>query len=298
MDAAAIARRTDGITRRFAPSTLRVIAGLMWLSNVVWKVPTEFGQFADGCGGLCGYVGAGSEHPVTPVTGWMFEHLIGPYLSAFGWATVFIEVGLAATLLAGRFVRVAAVVGMVQSVAIGLAVANAPGEWYFAYVLMVALLLAVLVEAPRMHPTRARTAAVVTAAYGLIVIAGHAEAGFGGDRNTTWTLFRQSNHIPDEFGRNVFTGSIALGGAFILIAAAAWLIAGTEPRVRRVVGWALVGLAGALLLTYRDDGLAFGLGSTSVSAAVVAALGLTLTADRSGASDGRDDPDATAQVDT
>jgi len=109
MDTAVLTRRTDAIARRFAPNTLRVIAGLLWLSNAAWKVPTGFGRSAEGCGALCGYVAAGSEHRVTPVTGWMFEHLIGPHLSVFGWVTVFVEVGLAVTLLAGRFVRVAAI---------------------------------------------------------------------------------------------------------------------------------------------------------------------------------------------
>jgi len=297
MDTATLTRRTDAITRQFAPNTLRVIAGLLWLSNVAWKVPTGFGRSADGCGALCGYVAAGSEHPVTPVTGWMFEHLIGPHLSVFGWVTVFVEVGLAVTLLAGRFVRVAAIVGLVQSVAIGLAVANAPNEWYLAYVLMVALHLAVLVDAPAMRPTRARIMAAVTMVYGLVVATSHVEAGLGGDANSTWTLFRGFNHIPDEFGRNIFPGSIALGALFVFVGAAAWLIARTEPRIRRLAGWALVGAAALLLLTYRESGLIFGLGSTSVTSGVLATLGLTLTVADSGRSGGGDDPDGATQLD-
>lgn len=104
------------------------------------------------------------------------------------------------------------------------------------------------------------------------------------------------NPIPDEFGRNIFPGSIALGALFVLVGGGAWMLGRTEPRFRRILGWALVGAAAMLLLTYRDRGLSFGLGSTSVTAGIVATLGLTLTVGDSARSGGRDDPDGSAQL--
>lgn len=132
---------------------LRVIAGLLWLSNVSWKIPPDFGDTAGGCRGLCGYVAAGADNPVLPGSSWLFDSVVGPNLVLFGWLTLFVEAGLAACLLSGRFIRVAAVVGILQSFAIGLAVANAEGEWYWSYGLMVALHLAILALAPATRRT-------------------------------------------------------------------------------------------------------------------------------------------------
>jgi hypothetical protein len=53
--------------------------------------------------------------------------------------------------------------------AIGLAVANAPNEWYWAYLLMFGLSVAVIVEAPRVRAPSPRTTAVVVAVYGLAI---------------------------------------------------------------------------------------------------------------------------------
>lgn len=129
------------------PLVLRVSAGLLWLSNVSWKVPPNFGETDEGCSGLCGFVEHGIEDPVAPGYPWLLENVVQPNLSLFGWSVVFLEFLLAALLLSGTFTRFAALLGMVQSAAIGLSVANAPGEWYWAYVLMVVLHLAVFATA-------------------------------------------------------------------------------------------------------------------------------------------------------
>ncbi|MEO7555418.1 MAG: TQO small subunit DoxD [Acidimicrobiales bacterium] len=127
---------------RALPVVLRVMAGLLWLSNVDWKVPPEFGKSGGECGGLCGFVQAGADHG-PPGWSWLMAHVVLPNLTAFGYATLLIEVALAVLLLSGTLTRGAALAGAAQSLVIGLSVANAPGEWYWSYVLMVALHLAV-----------------------------------------------------------------------------------------------------------------------------------------------------------
>ncbi|MCE7882287.1 MAG: hypothetical protein DYH08_00190 [Actinobacteria bacterium ATB1] len=68
--------------------------------------------------------------------------------------------------IAGRWLRVAAVLGIAQTLAILLSAGNAEGEWYWSYILMVALHFSLLVLAPAMSPTSARVMAVVTISYG------------------------------------------------------------------------------------------------------------------------------------
>ncbi len=267
--------RIDREVTRWGPTTLRIVAALLWLSNVSWKIPPDFGEVGDRCSGLCSYINAGVENPVLPGSSWIFEQVVQPQLGVFGYLVLFTEAALAAMLLSGRFLRVAAVVGMVQSAGIGLAVANAEGEWYWSYGLMIALHLAILISAPVLRPTAARVMAGVTVGYGVVVALAHLSGGITGDGS--FTLFEQSNDFPGDFGRNVFPGSIGLGLVFVAVGVGLWFLGDAPVATRRAVGWAIVALAGLLLATYGTDGLLIRMGSRATSAAVLAAAGLCLT---------------------
>jgi thiosulfate dehydrogenase (quinone) large subunit len=266
-----MADRIDAVTTRFGPATVRWILGLMWLSNVNWKVPTEFGA-------LRNFVQEGIDHPVVPGSAWVLEEVVLSQISAFGWITLFVEVGVAAALLAGRFVRVAAVVSAVQAVGIGLSVANAPNEWYWAYLLMIGLSLAVLTLAPGDRPHSPRLMGAVVAVYGVVVAVTNADAGFAGNDNASRSLFTGRNDIPDEFGVSMFPGSVLLGLVFVAVGVGSWLLASAAPQVRRALGWGAVVASALLLLTYRaaPDDLVIGLGSRAVHCGILAALGLSL----------------------
>jgi hypothetical protein len=282
--AESITAEVDRVAGRAGPVAVRWLLGLLWLSNAGWKVPPDFAS-------LRRFTEAGVDHPVLPGSAWVFEQIVLPRLSFFGWITLFVELGLAVALLSGRYLRVAAVVSVAQSFAIGLAVANAPDEWYWAYLLMIGLSIAVLVQAPRMRPASPRGLGVVTAVYGAVVILNNIEAGLGGDDNRTRTLFTGSNDIPDEFGNAIFPGSIVLGLTFIALAIGVWLLAGAGAVVRRAAGAAAIVVAAAMLLTYRStpNELIIGLGSRPVHCGVLAILGLALLPLRS--------PDAHADAD-
>jgi hypothetical protein len=285
VDPSPLRERVDALSARLLPTTIVWIAGLLWLSSVNWKVPPRFGESAERCSGLCGFVQAGIDHPVVPGSGWVLDNIVQPQLGLFGWITLVAEVGLAVLLVSRRYLRTAAVLGVAQSLAIGLTVANAPDEWYWAYLLMVGLHLAVLAFAPMLRPTSVPAMAVLVATYGVIVAVAHAGAGFTGGGNDPWTLFTGDNDIPDEFGRGTFRGSIALGLLFVAVGAVTWGLARVDRRTRTSSGYLFVLVGAVLLLTYRADGLVIGLGSAAVSAAVLAAAGLALTAPTPGDAD-------------
>lgn len=261
----------DRIATRYGPTVVRWFLGLMWLSNVNWKVPTEFGA-------LAGYSRAGVDHPVVPGSAWVFENIVLEQIAIFGWLTLFVEVGVAAALLSGRYLRTAAVVSAAQAIGIGLAVANAPNEWYWAYLLMMGLSVAVLVQAPRDRGQSPASMGGIVMAYGVVVAITNAGAGFLGNDNTSRTLFTGSNDIPDEFGVSMFPGSIALGLVFVVLGAGVWALGRASDGARRIAGWSTVAVAAVLLVTYRaaPDTLIIGLGSRAVHCGVLAALGLSL----------------------
>ena len=65
---------------------VRILAGLMWLANLHWKVPTDFGE--NNGGGLYKYVAAGAQNaPLAPYR-WALRELVLPNFQAFGWFSI------------------------------------------------------------------------------------------------------------------------------------------------------------------------------------------------------------------
>ena len=159
-----------------------------------------------------------------------------------------------------------------MSFSIGLAVANAENEWFWSYILMMVLHVAILVTTPAERPQSARTMSVVTIGYGVAVGINHLGAGLGGTGD--WVLFSQQNDFPGELGRGSLPGSIAIG--LVAIGIAGWFVAAGSTRLRTIVGWATVAVASALTLTYEPGGLIIGLSSRPGNMAILAALGLAL----------------------
>ena len=272
---ASITAKTDAIVARYAPNVVRWMAGLLWLSNVSWKVPTAFGRSDRGCGGLCGYVNDGIEHPVFPGSGALFENLVEPNLAAFGWLTLFIEGSLAAMLLAGVFVRFAGALGIAQSLGIMASVANTDGEWYWSYLLMAGLHVAVLFIAANSRPLSLRAISIGVATYGAFVSLTHIGEGLTG---TSFTFFDDGDKFPGDFWKNVFPGSVALGIVFVALGIVLYVARAAVASRANFVGAGCVAIASVLLFSYDSDGLGIGLGSRASTAAVVAAAGLALLA--------------------
>lgn len=125
--------------RGYAIGGVRILAGLMWLANLHWKVPTDFGQ-SNG-GGLYKYVAAGAENAPFGPYRWALKELVLPNFQAFGWFTLISETVVAALLLIGYRSRVVALVGAAMAAPIGLSVLYYPNadEWAWSYLMMIGL---------------------------------------------------------------------------------------------------------------------------------------------------------------
>jgi uncharacterized membrane protein YphA (DoxX/SURF4 family) len=130
--------RASGI----ALAVLRILAGLLWLAHVWWKVPPDFGE--NRRTGLWFWTHLAVDHPVFPPYSWLVEHLVLPNFTVFGWLVLVVETLLPVLLLTGTAVRLAALIGIGQSLAIGLSVAEAPNEWPWAYAMMIGIHLVLL----------------------------------------------------------------------------------------------------------------------------------------------------------
>jgi len=116
---------------------VRIVAGLLWLANLEWKRPPDFGR--DLKNGLYKYVDGAVAHRVFPPWSWIVEHIVLKQYRLFGWTTLLLESALAALLLLGLWTRPVALLGALNSLVIGLSVLYYPNEWPWSYYLMIAL---------------------------------------------------------------------------------------------------------------------------------------------------------------
>lgn len=125
----------DSRLSRGGIAALRIGLAFLWIQNVAWKEPPDFGKA--GNKGLYHFTRFAVDKPVLPPYAWFVEHVVLPNFTFFGWLTLLTEAALGAFLLIGLATRFWAVVGVVQSLAITLAVLNAPNEWHWSYYLMI-----------------------------------------------------------------------------------------------------------------------------------------------------------------
>lgn len=135
-------------TDRFSRATMagvRILLGLMWLQNVGWKLPPDFGREANR--GLYKFVSFAVTHEVFAPYAWVVREMVLPNFILFGWMVLLAEASLGAFLLLGLNTRLWALIGVAQSVVIALSVLNAPDEWSWSYYLMIGAHIAIFATA-------------------------------------------------------------------------------------------------------------------------------------------------------
>jgi thiosulfate dehydrogenase [quinone] large subunit len=134
--AAPVAALEDSRVSRLLVAAVRVAVALLWIQNVYWKVPPDFGKRrgAD----LYRFTKDAVDHPVFAPYAWLVKHVVLPNFTFFGWMTLAAEASIGAFLLIGLATRLWALVGAAQSLVISLAVLKTPNEWHWSYYLMIA----------------------------------------------------------------------------------------------------------------------------------------------------------------
>jgi hypothetical protein len=256
---------------------LRVLVGLMWLYNVAWKRPPDFGRDANS--GLYKFTYDAVSYPVLPPYSWLVEHFVLPNFIAFGWLVLAVETLLAVLLLTETFVRPAALVGVGQATAIALSVAKAPNEWPWSYWLMigvhVALVLAASASLAGVDGVRtARESHLAAARAGRLLRGWGLAAGAVGVVAAALTVgdapFAAGGRSVGDASLAVSVGTYNLAGALTLLVIAVSLLALAITR-RPSVGYLGSGVAVvAAVLVYMTDWL----GGTNSTGAVYLCLAL------------------------
>ena len=130
---------------------MRIVVGSLWLANIEWKRPPDFGFNAKN--GLYKYVDSAVRNPVLGVHKFFIQNVVLPNYTLFGWITLFTEIGLAITLILGWHTRLAALAGAFMSINIALSVLyyDKAAEWPWSYYLMFAAHLLIFAIAAGKH---------------------------------------------------------------------------------------------------------------------------------------------------
>ncbi len=132
-----LAARLDERAQPIVIGSTRVLVALMWLANVHWKVPPNFGE--DTGGGLYKYsLSVTRNSPFAPFT-WVTEEIILPNFQLFGWFTLIVEIALPLLLLIGYKTKLVSLAGVGLAIPIMLSVIyyDRADEWSWAYLLMI-----------------------------------------------------------------------------------------------------------------------------------------------------------------
>ncbi len=262
----------------WAASFLRILVGLLWLYNVSWKRPPDFGRNSGK--GLFGFTHDAVDHPVFAPFSWLVEHVVLPNFAVFGWGVLVLETTLAVLLLTGAFVRLAALAGIIQALAIGLSVAQTPGEWPWSYWMMVGIHVVILFSAAgsflaidalrsRRGSRDWRPLALVWGSVALIAgaVAGLMSVGDG--------FFASSGAGLGGPGLSIGLGRYNLAGSIILLVCGLALLGAASTRnhmLAMVTG--VAGLTAAVVLYAQSASRNSVLGGTNTSAAFFLAMAL------------------------
>lgn len=129
----------------WALAGMRVLMGVLWLANLTWKLPPDFGR--DQPRGLLYSFHQAERYAVGEPLRRFMAHDVIPHFTLFGWEVFAVEALAGVLLLLGWHTRVGAVVGLVQAVSITVLTARAPNQWAWGFVLFIAV-SALLVVAP------------------------------------------------------------------------------------------------------------------------------------------------------
>jgi hypothetical protein len=118
----------------FALAGIRITAGLYWLTNLLWKLPPDFG--GRGNGSTRYWIGIAAAHGIDPAR-WVASDLAHPHPTIAGWIIFFAEGAAGISLVLGLYTRAGALLGTFNAVVVLMMVGTAPGAWIWGHLLLI-----------------------------------------------------------------------------------------------------------------------------------------------------------------
>jgi hypothetical protein len=123
----------------------RLIIGYLWLNQLGWKIPPQFGcpadfavstSLSDRTTGLCDWVGLMTIYSSVPLHAAFVENFVVPNLAWMGWLVWLMEAFIGLSLILGLVSRLGALVGLGQAANLFVGLSAVPTEWVWSYALL------------------------------------------------------------------------------------------------------------------------------------------------------------------
>ncbi len=139
---AAAARRPEQRTPRHAAIwLLRLIVGVLWWQQSLWKIPPNYD-------GLVYWMNQMVQHAAIPAQGDLVARVVVPNIAVFGPLVYLTEVAIGVSLMLGLCSRLGALAGAAMAANLWLGLYSAPGEWPWTYFFLIVIQLLFLVDPP------------------------------------------------------------------------------------------------------------------------------------------------------
>jgi uncharacterized membrane protein YphA (DoxX/SURF4 family) len=120
--------------RHVAIWLLRLIVGIMWWQQSLWKIPPNYD-------GLIYWMKQMVDHSSIQLQGQLVRDIVLPNIVLFGPLVYGIEVFIGASLMLGLLTRIGAGLGALMALNLWLGLYSAPGEWPWTYGFLVVIQL-------------------------------------------------------------------------------------------------------------------------------------------------------------
>jgi uncharacterized membrane protein YphA (DoxX/SURF4 family) len=116
---------------------VRVFIGVFWLVNLLWRLPTDFGE--GNFWGLPHILDVARTHGISPPVRSLVVHVLAPHVTTVGWLVFVAGLLTGLSLVFGILTRLGAALSLLQAIALTLLLGNAPGQWLYGYLMLVLL---------------------------------------------------------------------------------------------------------------------------------------------------------------
>jgi uncharacterized membrane protein YphA (DoxX/SURF4 family) len=126
----------------------RLVIGLLWYMQLLWKLPPTFGCPPDFAvttdihrhtSGLCDWVGLMALYSKIPLQAAFVKNFVIPNIAWMGWIIWLLEASVAVSLILGLLTRLGGFLALVQALNLYFGVTAVPGEWYWTYGMLATL---------------------------------------------------------------------------------------------------------------------------------------------------------------
>jgi len=127
-------RRWTGPFSPYALAILRIVYGILWLQQAMWKVPPDFG-LARG-DGLYYWTQQMAQYSILALHKFFVTSVVLPHFLLFAWLTLLTELFIGVSHFLGVVSRLGALAALGMSANLFIGLARHPAEWPWSYLML------------------------------------------------------------------------------------------------------------------------------------------------------------------